>query len=127
MRQSDEEKQKTADEKDQFAKAFWTHMTDIMKERGLNYEEVSVLAGMSHTWASTMARGKRPPSYLQLRNLSNGLRVPLSALVPESHQPREDRIIARAEALDDDLKDILLDLIDTFVSSHERLSARQRK
>lgn len=62
---------------------FGNTLKRIRVKRGLSQEKLAELAGLHRTYVSTVERGLRNVSLLNIEKLARALNVPMSKLMPE--------------------------------------------
>lgn len=62
---------------------FGNTLKRVRTRRGLSQEKLAELAGLHRTYVSTVERGMRNISILNIEKLARALEVPMSKLMPE--------------------------------------------
>jgi transcriptional regulator with XRE-family HTH domain len=62
---------------------FGTKLREIRKRSGVSQEKLAELAGLHRTYVSSVERGERNISLLNIESLAKALGVPMAELMPE--------------------------------------------
>lgn len=61
---------------------FGQKLREIRQQQGISQEKLAELAGLHRTYVSSVERGERNISLLNIEKLALALKVPLAALMP---------------------------------------------
>ena len=62
---------------------FGRRLREVRTGKGISQEKLAELAGLHRTYVSSVERGERNISLVNIENLANALGVPMAALMPD--------------------------------------------
>jgi transcriptional regulator with XRE-family HTH domain len=61
---------------------FGKRLREVRTRKGISQEKLAELAGLHRTYVSSVERGERNVSLINIENLANALGVPMAELMP---------------------------------------------